>query len=599
MNNLNSFNNSHNNLSQFESNYLKKLERGEIISEKDLQKIFDQANDLFIDQNKTTKKSVSEYRTQSSSDPSFFKLFSKKKEGKTEEALLKERIISTINQIAVNHLDKNMRATYQPEVANQVISYLIQSQQGLRSRIINTADYQSAIKMAGNLDHFYQLVSNSDLKDTYQSTPAASLYKVFKEKFLDDQLKNAFNQEQQTKLLEGTARFLENIQDLSEGQHSLDYLHSHLDWICQNLYGAIHSEEHITSAKLKQLLTILCEHPRFENSRLENSLVPMHPKEFEKHLSKLGASQEFEQMWKEKHIGSLMHYYHHHVYYSHSLNQYFMKYQGEYVPLFRVWNKIEEEFKKGNQDLYYTEEGVVHYDPEKSVEIRPLITREAVTQDDTKHKLVIISVGAKEKGLSDPGHAWIRLEEPFEQDGKHYVRVYSIGFFLRGLILAPDKFEFTPRERVETSFEISPAQFSKNFEMIKLFRLYSHQKTSMNEEKAKMFDSWIQGDCVEFAVEMAVLSNVDENWLSGKDKRVDRMIEHKKQATDDKPTQASGKSKNAQKPQILDRLKLPIRALLYGDPAIMREWQKQLIDAQLPLKSQTVPEKRLTNLSIL
>lgn len=257
-----------------------------------------------------------------------------------------------------------------------------------------------------------------------------------------------FSFKQQFQLLEGIELFFNknNLDQVKE--RNLSYLKSHTDWIAMRLYAILANEEDLSSIKIKHALDLLCQHPELSNINLENNLVPILPKDFEDYRIKLlGPDSEINQMWQTNHIDSLIKYQNHCVFYSPELDQYFIKYQGRYELFNEVIRQFETEFQKGNHSLYYLEDGLQHYDPENSVEVLPLFTKEVTDPNELKYKFTIISAQPKQKGISDLGHAWMRLQEPFEKDGKFFLRVYSIGWFLRGKFIIPDKYEFTPRGR--------------------------------------------------------------------------------------------------------------------------------------------------------
>lgn len=503
---------------------------------------------------------------------------------------LKKLTNEFVNNVALAYLNQNLKSNYDDQIAKEVVSHILNSTQNVKELVFDSLIYQKALKGADDLNHFYEVASH------IQNENILKIYLALKKNFFEDILKHSFTEDKQLIFLQGIEQFFKELDSQPNNQKTLSYLNHHLDWISMRLHDLFLIESHLSPHKVKQALHLLCDRPPL-SSKLESSLTPVMPKEFENALEELFNDKEIIQAWKHHHISSLMKYYNHYAYYSKELNTYFIRYQGEYTILTEVINQIQKEFKQGNKNLYYLDQGLIHYDPEKSTEVLPLLVREAATDQDSKYKLTLVSVGAKEKGLSDPGHGWIRLEEPFKQDGKDYVRVYSIGFFLRGRFIIPDKFEFTPRQRLETSFEISQEEFTKTLDMVQYFRLYSLNKTSIKGSLAEKFNDWIKGDCVEFVVERAIESNIQLPENLEKDKGVARMIAHKKQKPP--PSNKTPISQNYQGPQLTDRLRLPFQALLYGDPRVLRKWQEQLIAAKIPLQAQFTSEKPLSDLSIL
>lgn len=209
--------------------------------------------------------------------------------------------------------------------------------------------------------------------------------------------------------------------------------------------------------------------------------------------------------------------------------------------------------------------------------------------------MVVVSVKAAEKGLST-GHAWIRLQEPFENEGKQYVRIFSVGWFLRGKLVSPDLFEFTPRRRIEVAFETSEQQFKNNLEMMKLFRIYSQNKTSVSGETADKFNQWLKGDCVEFVVER-IVDTYPEAAQQTKNSRSDAVQCMFKEKMD-KILNPEKKTKTYKGVSWLNRLKLPYRANKFGNPATIRKWQRELVNNNNEAH-QVTAERPLNKFSII
>lgn len=550
---------NYNNLEELSTEYLTHIKNGSV-TQKESQAIFNNAIEILKSDSNESNKNLKE---------------------KEIKLIAKE----TLKGVVLNYLKKEISERYDIPTAALVINTIAQTSQ-LGEHLLTSSDLTNILKIAEQIKSLDAEISKPEYGEM---TPILKELLPAIVKWMN---KGVWTVEKQISLLDAVRLFSASVTNLggAKTKEMRSFITKSSKEIAQNLESILENRS-LTAPRITQALTSFCEHPPIKD------IQPCSIKDFEKHLlSSLGDS-ELAKIWKKNHIGSLIRFYNHNIFYSPSNEQFYIKYQGRFTPLTTIIHEIYKKFRQNDKALYYTQDGLVHFDPENSLEIVPLVTRPPFDERDNHYKLTIVSAAPKEEGLSDPGHTWIRIQEPVTmEDGTRQVRIYSIGFFLRGKILCPDKFEFTPRGRIEVNLNIEKEKFDDMMNMFKLFKLYSHQKTSAPTDIAEKFNKWLQGDCVEFAVEMGLKAKPELVDADGSRASVRRMLADK---VENPPVSRPGYKASEGGPTLLDRLKLPYRALLYGDPRDLRHWQNTIIREELCETFQKSPEIRPLAMGVL